>query len=213
MANHPDAAEPTALRPGLALPVLGYLGAAASTVVALIFAYAAYSGGEHAGPPPAGDWHALPARLLVGLVGALFAWFFYKLGSQRVVLGTDTMRIVSWGLVWTIRRDEIAKVTLTPASMIIILTDGKRIRPSMFWSSGTGMIAVRAGRFANFSSRTTIAEAIRAWRRMPAATGPAAGQPAAAAGTRWRTRLTLLPLVTLAIVVAAEAVLVTAFLR
>jgi hypothetical protein len=47
--------------------------------------------------PPAGDWTALGDRLFAGEVCAVFAWFFYKLGSQRVTLGLTATRLVLAG--------------------------------------------------------------------------------------------------------------------
>src|SRR5229473_2640557 len=84
------------LRPGIALPVFGYLGAVGALIAATVVAAVAHAGGARAPMPPAGDWAALGDRLFAGEVCAVFAWFFYKLGSQRVVLGASSMRIVPW---------------------------------------------------------------------------------------------------------------------
>jgi hypothetical protein len=196
------------LRPGIALPVFGYLGAVGALIAATVVAAVAHAGGARAPMPPAGDWAALGDRLFAGEVCAVFAWFFYKLGSQRVVLGASSMRIVTWGLVWMVGRDEVDRVMLSPSALTVVLADGSKIRPSMFWSSGTGFAFVSAGIFTNFSSRRTISERIMQWRRVPASPPP--GRQASARRRHWRPRPNLLLLVTLLAVIGAEAVLVTA---
>ena len=110
--------------------------------------------------PPAGDWSALTGRLAAGEVFALFSWGFYKLGSQKLILRDKSLCILTWGLRWTLARDEIQYVVTTPASLTIFLVDGTRVRPSMFWSSGPGScISVIAG------SRTSHPEKRFATRR------------------------------------------------
>jgi hypothetical protein len=102
------------LRPGLALPLLGYVGAVGAFVAAVIVTVVAHAGGSRALMPPADDWGALSDRLIAGEVSALFAWGFYKLGSQKIILARDAMRILIWGAVWTVGRDEVERVLLAP---------------------------------------------------------------------------------------------------
>lgn len=204
---------PVVLRPGIAQPVLGYALAVPSLAAALVFAWLARSGKN---VPPPGDWHALGTRLSVGVICAVFASGFYEFGSQQVVLGADVMRILSMGTEWRVRRDEVVRVVLSPASLAIVLTDGKQIRPFMFLSTPSGMVMLSMGWLRNAMSRTAIAEAITRWAQASpagtaddrAATG-AAGPPVRRFGLR--ASCLLLPMV--AIAVAIEAVLVTAFLR
>ncbi len=158
--------------------------------------------------PRAGDWSAIGDRLIAGEITVLVAWTLYKLGSQKVVLGETTMRIVTWGLSWTVGRDEVARVVLSPSSLTVVLADGSKIRLSMFWSSGSGVAFVSAGLFTNFSSRRTISERIVEWRRVPAS--PAPGAQAPACKRHWQLRPNLLLLISLLAVIGAEAVLVTA---
>lgn len=196
-------------RPGIALPILGYLAAIAALAGAVVLALITHPGGNTAPMPPAGDWAALPGRLSGGGVCAIFSWAFYKLGSQRLILGEKTLQILTWGLCWAVSRDEIERVVLTPASLTIFLSDGTRIRPSMFWSSGPGMLYLQFGWFANFSSRKTIQERITAWRRT--SDWDDVGEPKIAPQRRWQLRFNLPLLAGLIGMIAAEAVLVTAF--
>jgi len=182
---------------------------------ALVFAWLADSGINEP-LPSAGDWHALVDRLGVGLICTVFAWGFYELGSQQVVLGEEGMRILSFGTEWRVRRDEVAKVVLSPASLTIVLTDGRKIRPFMFLSTPLGSLLLRMGWFRNAMSRTTIASAITRWSQaVPAGTGDDRPEAGAASPQMRRFGLrascVLLPIV--ALIVSVEAVLVTAFLR
>jgi hypothetical protein len=199
--------------PALRCRCLGTCGRPARWWLCAVVTVVAHAGGSRAPMPPAGDWGALADRLIAGEVCALFAWGFYKLGSQKIILARDAMRILTWGAVWTVGRDEVERVLLAPSSLTIMLCDGSRIRPSMFWSSPTGMALAGGDIFANFSSRKTIFEQIMRWRRPPAGDTPTGVSPAGRAlprAPRWRVRGNFLLLVTL-IAVAAEAVLVTAF--
>jgi hypothetical protein len=166
--------------------------------------------------PSAGDWHALVNRLGVGLVFTVFAWGFYELGSQQVVLGDELMRILSLGTEWRVRRDEVARVVLSPASLTIVLTDGRQIRPFMFLSTPSGSVMLSMGWFRNAMSRTTIAEAITRWAQpVPAGTGDDRPETGAAPPPvrRFGLRASCLLLPAVAAIIAIEAVLVTAFLR
>ena len=206
---------PLVLRPGIAQPVLGYALAVPSLAAALVFAWLAHSG-KNAPLPPPGDWHALGDRLGAGLIGAVFAWGFYQLGSQQVVLEEEVMRILSIGTEWRVRRDEVARVVLSPASLAIMLTDGKQIRPFMFLSTPSGMVMLSVGWFRNAMSRTAIAETITHWAQ--ASPPGTAGDRADAGATprpvrRFGMRASCLLLPAVVVAVAIEAVLVTAFMR
>jgi hypothetical protein len=163
--------------------------------------------------PPRGDWRAIGDRLLAGEVSTAFAWGMYKLGSQKIVLGAASMRIVTWGLTWTVDRREVANVVLSPAAMTVQLTDGHRIRPSTFWSSGPGMIYFQVGLFRNSMSRETIRDKILQWREQPQEYAKAT-RPGIRGGERrrrWRIRADLWLLLALAAVIAVEAAAVTAW--
>lgn len=201
------------LRPGIAQPVLGYGLSVPALAVAVVLAWLARSG---ANAPPPGDWHALGTRLDVGLICTVFAWGFYELGSQQIVLGDEVMRILSLGTEWRVRRDEVARVVLSPASLTIVLTDGRRIRPFMFLSTPSGIVMLSIGWFRNAMSRTMIADAITRWAEpAPAVAGgnrPEAGAPPPPV-RRFGLRASCLVLPAAAAIVAIEALLVTAFLR
>jgi hypothetical protein len=205
---------PVVLRPGIAQPVLGYGLSVPALAAGLAFTWLAHSG-KNAPLPPAGDWHALVNRLGAGLVSAVLAWGFYQLGSQQVVLGDEVMRILSIGTEWRVRRDEVARVVLSPAALTIVLADGRKIRPFMFLSTPSGMVMLSVGWFRNAMSRTAIAEAIMQWSQaVPGGFGddrPGAG--AAPRVRRFGLRASCLLLPAVAAIVALEAVLVTAFLR
>lgn len=194
------------------LPLLGFSGAAASFAGAVVLAVIAHAG-KHAPMPPAEDWRAIGDRLLAGEIMAVTAWGFYKLGSNRIVLRATSMEIVTWGLRWFVDRAEVADVVQFPASLTIILTDGSRIRPSMFWSSGPGMIYFQLGLFRNAMSRETIRHRILAWRQDPA--GQARSRPRGIRVRlrcrRWRVRADLWLLLGLAAAIAIEAAAVTAW--
>lgn len=187
---------PTTLRPGLAMPVTGYLGAVIMTVLSFV---AVTFPGPHN--------HSLPARWLGGQVAITFAWGLYKLGSNRIVLGQDAMRIVSWGRTWTVRRGEVKSVVLASEafSLSIALADGSVIRPFMFMASPFGTVYLRGGLFRNSMSRETIAARITEWNARPPRPSPVP-----APGRRWRVRLNLALLLVASAIVAAEAISLTA---
>jgi hypothetical protein len=191
-----DQMESVALRPGVALPVIGYLVAIVATVLSFV---AVTFPGPHN--------HALFDRWLGGQVLVTGAWAFYKLASNRIVLGEGAMRIVSWGRIWTVRRGEVEEVLLTDEalSLSIILADGLVIRPFMFMASPLGVGYFQAGLFRNSMSREAIAARITEWNaQVPGAS------PVPAPGRRWRVRLNLRLLLIASAVVAAEAISLTA---
>jgi hypothetical protein len=198
------------LRPGIAMPVMGYACAVGALIAGVIFAYYAHKGGDKAPMPPAGDWSALGDRLIAGCVLAVACWAFYKAGSQRVVLDQHEMRIFTWGAVWTLPRDAVSRVLLTASALTIVLADGTRVRPSTFWSSPTGVLAVRAGLFGNFASRQVIAKRITEWRSSRPGREKTAQPPEVNPDRYWRTRLNIPVLVVLLALVVAEAVIATA---
>jgi hypothetical protein len=197
------------LRPGVAIPLLSNSAAMACIAGAAILAVVAPAGGRHQFPL-AGDWSALPSRLIAAEVLATCAWAFCKLGTSRIVLRETSMEIVTWMLRWTIGRGDVADVAAEPSALAIYLADGCVIRPSTFWSTPSGVIYFRLGMFKNSMFRLTIRDAILAWRRPPAQTAPKARRiwPCR---RHWRPRLNVLLLLLLLGVFAAEATLVTAF--
>jgi hypothetical protein len=197
------------LRPGVAIPLLSDAAAIACVAGAAVLAVLAPTRGRHPFPL-AGDWSALPSRLIAAEVLAFCAWAFYKLGSSRIVLRENTMEIMTWMLCWTVGRGEVADVAAEPTSLAIYLADGCVIRPSTFWSTPTGVIYFRLGWFKNAMSRQTIRDAILAWRR-PAAQRPPKARRIWPCGRHWRTRFNLFLLALLLGVFAAEAALITAF--
>lgn len=151
-------------RPGLLAPVAGYLATVFAIVVAITLTVVAPMVGHHPAPH-AGDWNAIWARLGGGEIPIVFGWALWKVASQRVILGKDTMRIVTWGVRWSIGRSEIADVVLMPSGIKILLRDGCQIRPSTFWSTPGLAVALQLGLFKNVASRHTIREAIMNWRQ------------------------------------------------
>lgn len=178
------------------MPVIGYLGAVIMTVLSFV---AVTFPGPHN--------HSLLARWLGGQVVITLAWALYKLGSNRIALGEEAMRIVSWGRIWTVRRGEVESVVLADEafSLSIILTDGLVIRPFMFMASPLGVGYLRAGLFRNSMSRETIAAWITEWNDQVPGVPPVQGS-----GRRWRVRLNLRLLLIASAVVAAEAIFLTA---
>ena len=102
--------------------------------------------------------------MIAGEVTAVFAWGFFKLGSQRMILTDNTMRIVTWFLTLTVGRNEVADVALSRQALTIVLIDGSTIEPAMFWLLGPGVVYLRAGFFRNAMSREKIREKILQWR-------------------------------------------------
>lgn len=202
---------PVVLRPGVALPLLGYVGAVACFAGAVVLAIVAHAG---AAMPPRGDWSAIGDRLLASEIVAVVAWGMYKLGSQRVSLGPSAMRVVTWGVSWTVGRDEVKDVVLLPSALEIRLTDGSSIRPSMFWSSGPGIIYFQAGLFRNAMSRETVRQKILQWREVPGDVPVTAARRwgrVPASRRRWQVRANLPLLFALVAFIAAEAAAVTAW--
>lgn len=183
------------LRPGLALPVLGYVATGVAAVLSAILV-------GHPGPQ-----HSLADRWGGGEIVIVSAWAFYKLASQRIILGGEAMEIVSWGLIWTIRRDEVESAVITSEvlSTSVVLADGSVIRPTMFLLSPTGMAYARGGLFPNAGSRQAIAARITDWSRE--ARG---GTPAVTSPQRWRVRLNLALWLAGSLAVAIEAISLTA---
>ena len=184
------------LRPGIALPVIGYLGSVIMTVLAFV---AVTFPGPHN--------HSLFARWLGGQVLITVAWGLYKLGSNRIALGEKAMQIVSWGRICTVRRGEVKEVLLADEafSLTIFLTDGLVIQPFMFMASRLGVGYFRAGLFRNSMSRETIAARITEWNaQVPGV------PPVQAPDRRWRVRLNLRLLLIASLVVVAEAISLSA---
>lgn len=184
------------LLPGIALPVIGYLGSLSVTVLAVV---AVTFPGPHN--------HSLYDRWLGGQVLVVGAWALYKLASNRITLGEDAMMIVSWGRIWIVCRGEVESVLLSDEmfSLSIILTDGTMIRPFMFMASPPGIGYFRAGLFRNAASRKTIAARITEWNEQ--ARGVLRGEKP---GRRRRVRLDLPFLLIASTVIAAEAIALTA---
>lgn len=206
------------LRPGVMIPLVGYLAGVVFTVLAVFFTVIAPEWAPPHRMPPHGHWASLGVRFFAGEMGMLFVWFFFKIGSNRIILGGESMRIVTWGLCWTVRRDEMVEVVQKPSALVFVLSDGCQIRPSTFWSTPTGTIYTSMGWFKNAMSRQVIREAVMEWRRgIP-------GNPAAGGGRRgrrrrvwpcrrhWRVRGNWLLLAGLTGMTAVVAVLATAFI-
>lgn len=205
--------SPAVLRPGVAIPVIGYFFAVASIVGAVVFAVIAHAG-KHAPMPPPGDWQAIGDRLLVGEILVVAAWAFYRVGSMRIVLRAASMEIVGFGLKSVVRRNEVADVFLRSDCLVIVLTDGSRIRPAMFWTSGPGRIYFQFGLFRNAMSRTKIRDSILEWRQEPRE--PDFPSPRNVREylrhRHWRVRTDLKLLTFSAAMVAVVAVIATAWL-
>lgn len=182
------------LWPGL-FPVFGCL-CSLGTFVAAVVAVA------HPGAPN----HSLGARWGFGEIVAVWGWGLYKLGSQRIVLGDDEMRILTWGVCWRVARGEVRDVVLSaePFSLAVVLEGGYRIRPSMFLASPGGVGFLRAGLFKNAMSRVVIRERILAWN---AAVPPR--EAGGAVGRRWRVRHDLPVLAGVSLIIAVEAIVLT----
>jgi hypothetical protein len=178
-----------------------------AAVGAVTLAIVAHSGGgKGIGMSSAGDWSQLGGKLIAGEIFAVFAWGFFQLGSQRIVLAEDTMRIMTLFLTWTVGRHEVANVSVTRQYVTIVLVDGSTIEPMMFWSSGSGL-------FPNANSRVTISEKILQWRGPydPEAVDRSVAQRLARRHIS-QLRANLPFLVGLVALVAVEAIVATAFL-
>src|SRR6202012_3273888 len=86
------------LLPGWLLPALGLMGPAVIYIVLLLEIL-----------HPAARDRTLSFRLGAE-IPVVFMWLIYKLGSQRVILGEDEMRIVTWGLCWRVPRGAVRDV-------------------------------------------------------------------------------------------------------
>ena len=192
----PDNAAPVKYRPGVALPGLGYFGSMGSFVAAMVVAVIA-------GYPHSRGWLALQNRLIGGEVCALFAWFFYKLGSSAVILEEHRMRILTWGLRWEVGRDEIEDAKLMSSGLVIELADGCKIQPLMF----------AGGILLNTGGRYFVRDRIREWRYDPTPVPKAEARWLGLLQCRrhWRVRGNWLMLAGMVTLIASEAVVVTAF--
>jgi hypothetical protein len=173
------------LRPGVLLPGLGYLvslGIAVGAVIVVV----------HPGPE-----HTLAARWGGGQILMTGAWILYKIGSHRIVLTPEVMRVVGFVLTWNVRRGGVQEVrSQAPYGIVIVLTDGSLIEPLM--SLGRGGI----GPSLNAMSR----QKIMGWN----AATPSDFVESDAGPLAWRQiRLNLLVLLGLSTVVAAEAITLT----
>jgi hypothetical protein len=192
---------PVVLRPGIALPIFGCTAGSLATIAAVILAAIAHGGGKGAGMPPAGDWSAVVNRLAAGEICVVFGCGFFALGSQRIILADNAMRIVSFALTWTVGRNEVADVAVSREATTIILVDGSMIEPMMFMSLGRGA-----------SSGGPAARKILQWRHPYDPGTIDQGIVGSLAQRRIsRPRAGLLSLAGLVLLVAAEAVIVTAF--
>lgn len=151
------------LRPGIVLPGVCYLAALGSITAGAIVVYVAHSGGSRAPLPPPGDWSDLGNRLIAGSVLGFAAWFFYQLGSQRIILSESDMEIVDWFMQWSVPRNGVKEVLLSPRSLTIRLSNGVAIVPLMFRTLPVGAALVSMGRFENFSSRKAVVKRINEW--------------------------------------------------
>jgi hypothetical protein len=178
------------LRPGVIIPVIGYLGSLVAVVLAAIAV-------AHPGPD-----HSLAARWIGGQVLTTGAWLFYKFGSQRIVLAPDTMRVISFFQIGEVRRGAVLETDLNDDlfALVIALTDGSTIEPLMFLLQG------RAGLTPNAMSRRTISDQIMEW-----SAGALPDTAGSAGPLAWRqVRLNMLPLLASSALVAIEALALTA---
>ena len=136
------------LRPGIVLPAIGYL-ASLGFAITLVVVVAS----------PGAPNHTLLNRWVGGQVLALAVWGFYKMGSQRIILSADVMRVVSFFQIWNVRRGGVQETDLEDDqyALVIALVDGSVITPFMFMLHG------RAALTRNTLSRTTISQRIIEW--------------------------------------------------
>jgi hypothetical protein len=190
------------------LPFIGYVGGYGFMIAAVILAVLAQGSSGRVGMPPPSHWSTISNRLIAGEVCAVLAWGLYKLGSQRIVLNGDTMRIITWGLIWTVVKDELADVALSPQVLTIVLADKSTIEPLMFYSSGPGMLYINAGLFRNSMSSESIKNKLLEWRDSPSGSGEIDRGIAQSLGRRSisKVRANLPFLLGLVAIVAIEAV-------
>ena len=81
------------------------------------------------------------------------------MGSQRIILSADVMRVVSFFQIWNVRRGGVQETDLEDDqyALVIALVDGSVITPFMFMLHG------RAALTRNTLSRTTISQRIIEW--------------------------------------------------
>jgi hypothetical protein len=183
------------LWPGVLMPLVGFLGAAGL-----------YSGVVLVVLHPGAQNHSLGFRMGAE-IPAVMTWGLYKLGSQRITLDDNEMRITTWGLCWRVPRGAVRGVELRmrdQLSLVITLADGYKIRPTTFLArQGIGYGDPSA------MSRAVIRDMILEWNEG----GPAGAVTPAGAGRRgryWRVRRDDLPvLAVMCLGVAVEAVVAT----
>lgn len=177
------------LRPGILLPSLGYLAALGFAIVVVIVVAS-----------PGAPNHSLGARWEFGQIITVAVWAFYKMGTQRIILTQDVMRVVNFAQIWNVRRGGVQKVTSSAGfAVIIVLTDASLIEPFMFMTKGSVLLT------RNTLSRATIPGRIMEWN--DGAPPDAASDPRPLA---WRQlRLNLPVLLILSAVVAAESIALT----
>lgn len=186
------------LRPGVAIPVVGYLGSLAMAISAVVVV-----------ATPGAHNHSVDARWFGGQIIILISWALYKLGSNRIILDGDVMRVLSWGLTWTVRRGEVRSVELSrgPRSLSILLTDGSALEPVMFMTSPFSPINP-GGSSSNIMSRRDIRDRIIEWNaeKLVEEEIPSSSS---LPERRWRIRYNLTLLLALSVLVAVEAIALT----
>jgi hypothetical protein len=196
--QRPTGTRRVVLWPGVMLPVLGLLGAVGIGIAGLSLTL-------HPGAPN----HSLGARWAFGEIMVAGAWALYKVGSQRIVLAEDEMRIYTWALCWRVPRGQVRDVqvrTREQLSLAVVLINGFQIRPTTFATrQGIGRGS------GNALSRAGITGRILEWNAgVPA---PASGSaPGPEGGDRRYSQLRrddLVVLIGLSLVVALEAIIAT----
>lgn len=208
------------LRPGVALPLMGYLAASMTGVAMVIFVIVApvvFQKG-HA-QLTKNDWGDFSMRVATGEIWAACTWLFYKLASNKIILRAGNADILTWGIRWRIGRDEVADVTLGASVLTIELTDGCKIRPSMFWRNLPGVIYFHLGLFKNAMSAQDVQRKILKWRTpSPCTSQTSRARGQTGAGRRywpcrrhWTLRVNGWMLVILTVIVLLESTIVTLF--
>jgi hypothetical protein len=189
-------------RPIIVLLVICYPAVFGFTAAALFAAADAHAGGSYAPMPPRGDWAAVGERLFAGEILVVAVWIFYKVASQRVILGPSALRIVTFWVTWTVDRNEI--VDVLPEEWIIRLTDGSSIQPLSRWSLGPR---------GHYAGALIMRREILRWRWTPQelALTPSADVHRQPPRRRWQVRGDWRLLLVLAALIAAEAAAVTAW--
>lgn len=222
-AKSGDQREPAraeVLRPGIALPLMGYLWTCMAAVAMVIFVIVDPVITQTGHPPlTKNDWDDFPMRVFAGETWAAITWLFYKLASNKIILRAGNADILTWGIRWRIGRDEVADVTLGASALTIELTDGCKIRPSMFWRNPSGVIFFHLGLFKNAMSAQDIQRKILNWRApSPCPSQASRVRSQAGAGRRywpcrrhWTLRVNGWMLVILTVIVLLESTIVTLF--